>query len=737
MFARTKRFKFYAQFDSMDCGSACLKMIAGYYGKEYSLEYLRSISFYGREGISLLNLSNAAEKIGFSTFRAKVKSEVLSRKGGLPAILHWNQNHYVVLLKIKKNLFTRKISYQIGDPEQGILNVSQQVFEKQWISTFDEYGVALFLEPMDEFYQKKEITAARDFKYVFNYIKPHHKHLFQVFATMLISSLVTLILPFFTQVIVDTGVIGKDARLIYILLAAQLCFYIGSFVIDAFQNWLLLHVSSRLSVHIISDFLIKLLSLPIKFFDSKAIGDITQRINDHHRVEHFLTHALLATVFSIFNIVVYTIVLGWYSSIILTVFLLFSVISVLWILLFQDGRKALDYQRFAKQKENQDKLFEMITGMQDIKLYASETSKRKQWEDVQISLFKLNVKGLSLEQYQKIGYVFLNNAKNIIITAIAAYLVITDSISLGVLLSISFIIGQTNGPITQIVDFIKSAQDARLSLERMGEIHLKKDEDDAAPASDLFTPAADLNNHIILDQVSFQYEGPKSPKVLHNINLTIPKGKITAIVGASGSGKTTLLKLLLGFYEPTAGKVKNGLYNISEIPPRTWRAQCSSVMQDGYIFSDTIANNIALDGSEIDHVMMENAVKTANIKEFIDACPLGYTTKIGNNGVGISGGQKQRIFIARAVYKNAPFLFLDEATSNLDSLNERQIMDNLGLFFEKKTVVVIAHRLSTVKNADQIVVLDKGEIVEIGDHQALVGNHDRYYNLIKNQLELS
>lgn len=720
----------------MDCGAACLKMVAYYYGKNYSLEYLRKACFYGKEGVSLLNLSGAAEKLGFRTFRAKINLESLINNSPLPAILHWNQNHFIVLLEVKKSLFSDKVYFKIADPENGILIVNEKTFISSWISTFDNYGIGLFLEPSSIFYDKENIVEHQNSRYILRYLKPHKKLIFQVIAGMISASAVTLILPFLSQLMIDKGVQLKNLDLIYLLLGAQLALYIGSYLIDAFQNWLLLHINTRLSLNIISDFLIKLLNLPIKIFDGKAVGDITQRINDHHRIENFLTKSLLNTLFSLINIMVYLVVLLVYSKLIFYTFILFSTLSITWILLFQKKRESLDYKRFTKNKENQDKLYEMIVGMQDIKLYGSETTKRWQWEDIQIKLFKLNISGLSLEQYQRIGYIFLNHVKNILITFLAARAVMEGQLSLGVLLSISFIIGQTNGPIEQIVDFFKSGQDAKLSLARMNEIHNKKNEDELLENSDLIYDRDMLENDLILENASFQYEGPNSPKIINNVNLIIPKGKITAIVGASGSGKTTLLKLLLGFYEPTEGRVKNGNMDICQLPPKMWRSMCGTVMQDGYLFSDSIAHNIAMDGGEINDEMMQKAVSTANLKDFIESCPLGYTTKIGNNGIGISGGQKQRVFIARAVYKNPPYLFLDEATSSLDAVNESQIMDQLETFFSKKTVVVIAHRLSTVKNADQIIVMDNGCIVERGSHADLVKENGRYFRLIRNQLEL-
>ncbi len=555
----------------------------------------------------------------------------------------------------------------------------------------------------------------------------------QLLTGMMITTLISLAFPFLMQMMIDEGVNNKSKSVVFLVLLSQLFLFIGKTVIDIIRSWLILHMNTRISFNIISDFLIKLLRLPIKFFDSKTVGDISQRINDHHRIENFLTGSVLNSVFSIINIVFFTFVIAFYSVTIFSIFIVLSTVGVMWILLFQKRRKQLDYKRFARNRENQDKLYEMITGMQEIKLYGSETPKRWEWEQLQLKYFRLNIKSLALEQYQQTGFTFFTTLKNIVISFIAANEAINGHITLGVLLSISYIVGQTNGPIEQLVSFVKSAQDARLSMSRLQEIHNKKEEE----KNENIEPNQTISHEDIhLKNVSFQYEGPKSPLVLNNVSLTIPRGKVTAIVGASGSGKTTLMKLLLGFYNPVAGEILIGDRELRTISPRLWRRETGSVMQDGYIFSDTIARNIAMDGKEIDPQKMDNAVVTANIKEFIEKLPLGYTTKIGPSGIGLSGGQKQRILIARAIYKNPNYLFFDEATSSLDANNERIIIDNLNDFFKGRTVLIIAHRLSTVKNADQIIVLKNGKIAEQGNHESLTRLKGRYFELVKNQLEL-
>lgn len=726
----------------MDCGPTCLKMVADYYGKSYSLNYLREQSFLNREGVSLLSINDAAEKLGFRTVMAKLSFDKLIADGPLPCILHWNQEHFVVLSQIKKSnsIFnkrsskTHSIKFTIADPGHGIVTIDEQTFKKAWISTSDERGVALLLEPGPDFYIKEEVAESKaGYTFLFRYLKPYKKHITQLIIGMLTASLISLAFPFLTQLLVDVGVADKNVPILYLILLSQLFLFAGDMAIEVVRSWLLLHINTRVSLNIISDFLMKLLRLPIKFFDTKAIGDITQRINDHNRIETFLTGVTLSSLFSMISIVIFTFVLGFYDWKILFIFSVLSLLGVSWVFLFQNKRKTLDYKRFSRNRENQDKLYEMITGMQEIKLYGSETPKRWEWEQLQVKYFKLNIKSLALEQYQHTGFTFFTHLKNILISFVAAQEAIHGNMTLGALLSISYIIGQTNGPLEQLVAFVKAAQDARLSMDRLQEIHNKGEEEEDGEINQTYTPA---HKAIELKDVSFQYGGPHSSYVLKNINLSIPKGKVTAVVGSSGSGKTTFMKLLLNFYNPVSGSISIGENNLSTVSPKWWRNQCGTVMQEGYIFYDTIAKNIALDGKEIDEKTMDHAVKIANLQEFVDDLPLGFTTKIGNSGIGLSGGQKQRILIARSVYKNPDYLFFDEATSSLDANNERLIMDNLNEFFEGKTVVIIAHRLSTVKNADQIVVLEKGEIAEIGNHQTLVKAKGKYFELVRNQLEL-
>ena len=757
-----KKYKYYRQLDYMDCGPTCLRMVSAYHGKEFSLDYLRSQSYITRSGVNLLGLSEAAEKIGMRTLAVKLTVDQLIKEAPLPCILHWNQEHYVVLYGLQPGNGLRRGKgdrYIIGDPGHDLVKIDRATLEKCWISTDDERGVALLLEPTAFFYQNEHEEAKPDtsgFKFLFQYLKPYRRFIIQLLLGMTFSSLLSLVFPFLTQSLVDHGVMRQNVSFIYLILFSQILLFVGSIAIDVIKSWILLHVNTRISVTIISDFLLKLMRLPINFFETKNIGDITQRISDHHRIEKFLTGSTLGMFFSIINLVVFSVVLGIYDLSILAIFLVGSTVSVVWVVLFLKQRKNLDYIRFQRMRENQNTIYELITGMQEIKLNNCERARRWEWERIQAKLFKVNIKGLSLEQYQEVGSSFVTQFKNILISFVAAMAVINNEITLGMMLSISYIIGQMNGPLNQVIGFVRTMQDAKISLERLSEIHNRPDEE--ADQDTVVSPAgmaplvgaglsgdtpyysdgaelATMRQGIELRHVSFRYGTPKSPLVLDDVSLRIPEGKVTAIVGSSGSGKTTLLKLLLKFYDPEGSILVNHT-DMRDLSAKEWRRTCGTVMQDGYIFSDTIATNIAVDGQRLDEARLMHAVRVANIQDYVKKLPLGFSTKIGNTGVGLSGGQRQRIFIARAVYKDPHYIFFDEATSALDANNERVIMNNLNQFFRGKTVVVIAHRLSTVKNADQIVVLEHGRVKETGNHRELVDQRGRYFELVKNQLEL-
>lgn len=725
----------------MDCGPTCLRMIAKYYDKHYSLQTLREYSHITREGVSLKGINDAAEKIGFRTLGSKITFEQLDEDATLPCILHWNQNHFVVLPPQNYNRSKGNDKILIADPAHGLVKVSKETFLKSWISTEDNKGLILLLEPTPLFYESEgERNEKKGFSFLLRYLRPYKKYIAQLFLGMVLASLLSLIAPFLTQSTVDYGINQQNLGFIYLMLFSQIALFFGTTAIEMIRSWLLLHMSTRVNISIISDFLIKLMKLPIRFFDTKMVGDITQRINDHNRIEQFLTGTSLSTLFSLVNLAVFSVVLGIYSVPILLVFLFGSAISIGWMLFFLKKRRELDYARFQRMSDNQNSLFEIITGMQEIKMNDSETMHRWGWERIQAKLFKISVKGLSLAQYQNIGSSFFTQLKNIIVSFLSAKEVLNGNISLGMMLSISYITGQMNGPISQLLSFFQSAQDAKISIDRLSEIHTREDEEkdnEIMPDNELelLTTEKSDNSGLMLENVSFQYGGADSPLVLDGISLTIPIGKVTAIVGTSGSGKTTLMKLLLKFYEPVNGNVYLGKTPLNRISAKWWRLQCGAVMTDGYIFSDTIANNISVN-ENIDKNKLQSAVRIANIGGFIEDLPLGFSTKIGNTGNGISSGQRQRILIARAIYKDPKFLFLDEATSTLDANNEKVIIENLSEFFAGRTVVVIAHRLSTVKHADQIIVMEDGKIVETGNHQSLTSSRGKYYELVKNQLEL-
>lgn len=733
---RMRKFPLYKQLDQMDCGPTCLQMISKHYGKNYSLQQLRSNSFISREGVSLLGINEAAESIGFRTLGVKISFNKLVEEAPLPCIVHWNQNHFAVVYKTRKN----KIF--VADPAGGLITYSTEEFKKSWLSTVDngqQTGVALLLEPSPAFYEaesQKESAKKKSLFQLLAYLKTYRKFVVQLFVGLLLGSILQLILPFLTQSIVDVGINTRNINFIYLILIGQLMLFFSRMSVDFIRRWILLHLSTRISIAIISDFLIKLLKLPLSFFDSKMVGDLLQRIDDHSRVERFLSSSSLNILFSFFNLLVFGAVLAVYNLSIFFLFFAFSATYVAYVLLFMKKRAELDYKRFNQLSGNQSNLIQMIHGMPEIKLNNCETQKRWDWERIQAKIFKLNVAGMKLQQYQDAGNFFINELKNILITFMAAIAVINGQMTLGMMLAVQYIIGSLNGPINDFISFTREWQDARISLDRIGEIQSLENEEDEIKDDWQRVNIMPESGTVIVKNLSFHYEGPHSPKVIEDLELIIPEGKITAVVGSSGSGKTTLMKLLLKFYKPTQGEIKLGGAGLQYINSKEWRKRCGVVMQDGYIFSDTIAKNVCLSDETIDHKKLLHAVKIANIKDHIESLPLGYNTRIGANGSGLSQGQKQRLLIARAVYKNPEFIFFDEATSALDANNEKTIMQNLLEFFKGKTVLVIAHRLSTVKNADQIVVLEKGKITEVGTHEDLIYSRGLYYELVKNQLEL-
>lgn len=715
----------------MDCGPTCLLMVAEYYGKHYTLERLREKCFITREGVSLQGICEAAEDIGFRTLVATIPFDNLVSDVPLPTIVHWKQNHFVTVYQVKgKHIY-------VADPAHGKIKYTFDEFRQYWLSTRTngaDTGLVLFVEPSPRFYEEagdKQETGS--LRYFYKYVRPYKKHFIQIALGMLAGSLLTFVLPFLSQAIVDVGIFNNNISFINLLLVSQLLLYIGSAAIDFLRSWIVLHTGTRISIAILSDFLTKLLKMPFSFFDNKTNGDLLQRIGDHKRIQNFLTSSALGFAFSVFNIVIFGIILLYYNLNIFLVYFLGSILYLLWIIFFLKRRKNLDYKIFNESAANQTNIIQLINGVQEIKLQNCERKKRWEWENIQASLFSVNIKGLALNQYQHAGAFLIDKIKNLLLSYLSAKAVIDGNMTLGMMLSVSYITGQLNSPINYLLELILSYQDARISMERLNEIHNQSDEE--SKEADTITDIS-VEKDIRINQVSFSYGGPHSPKVLDNISLHIPYGKKTAIVGSSGSGKTTLLKLLLKIIEPSAGEVMLGNFNMNMINSRYWRSSCGVVAQDGYLFSDTIANNIAISDDMVNKQKLLHAARTANITEFIESLPLAYNTRIGQDGNGISQGQKQRMLIARAVYKNPSFIFLDEATNALDAQNEKVIVQNLAEFFDNRTVVVVAHRLSTVKNADQIVVLDKGKITEIGTHEELIQLKGAYFHLIQEQLSL-
>ena len=730
-----KHFPIIHQHDTMQCGIACLQMVCKYFGREYTSDSLSNLCFATTEGVSMLGINETANNLGLRTICVKTTTSIFD-KSPLPSILHWDQNHFVVLYKVKKGK-----KFYVADPGKGLVTYNLEEFKQHWISTksnSEDKGIAMFLETTPTFFTYKmegeeNIKEKRSFRFLFGYVKKYRKYFGQIILGLIVGSLLQLVLPFLTQSIVDVGIKNQDIGFVWLILLGQLMLTVSRTAIDFIRRWLLLHISLRINISLVSDFFIKLLKLPMSFFDTKLMGDLMQRMNDHSRVNTFLTQQTLNITFAMLTFVVFSVVLFFYNKLVFVIFLLGSILYGGWMTLFLKRRKVLDYELFEQQAINNNKTYEFITSMQEIKLQDCEQRRRWEWEDTQADLFGVQMKSLKLQQTQEAGSIFINEVKNIIITVVAATAVIHGQMTLGMMLAVQYIIGQLNSPVEQLMNFFYSLQDVKISLERINEIHQMDDENGK---EGLQTSIEDKSEGIDIKNIMFKYDPHALRKTIDDVSIHVPQGKVTAIVGASGSGKTTLIRLMLGYYPVLEGKINIGNTDINKLNKKWWRRQCGVVMQDGVIFSESIARNIAVDDGDIDKERLLKAAEIACIKDYVMALPLKFNTKIGRDGVGLSQGQKQRILIARAVYKNPDYIFLDEATNSLDANNERSIVENLDKFYKGKTVVIVAHRLSTVKNADQIVVIDHGKVVEVGNHESLTAKRGAYYNLVKNQLEL-
>lgn len=736
-----KSFPHYQQQEAADCGPSCLRIIAQFYGKTYSAEMLRRRCFISREGVSMLGICDAAESIGFRTVGVQISFKQLVEDAVFPCILHWNQNHFVVCYGVKKRRRNGKIIYKlyVSDPASQRITLNREEFEKCWVSSRNsqaETGVALMLEPGPNFgiVEDDVLPAKKSISSFARYLLPFKSLGMQLFLGLMAGSIIQLVLPFLSQAMVDKGINGKNLNLVTLILIAQLSLFLTQVLIGYIQSWIILHINTRIDICLISDFLVKLMNMPLHFFDTKRTGDILQRIGDHSRIKSFLLNNSTNIVFSLFNFIVFMGILAYYNLTVLCVFIFGNTFYIIWVLSFMHYRRELDVKRFYQSSLEQGRLIQMVQGMQDIKLNNCEKQKRWEWERIQMHLFRISVKGLRIGQIQQSGSVLFTQSTNILISFIAAKTVINGQMTLGMMMSLTYIIGQISAPIGEFIRFAQSLQDARISLDRLNEIHAQDDEEINIDKKLSVLP----NDHSIhIRNLFYSYSGAARDYALRNINIDIPSRKVTAIVGESGCGKTTLLKLIQGFYLPSEGSIKVGDVNLNLVNPHLWRKSTGSVMQESFVFSDTIANNIALSTDEVDIARMLHAAQMANITEFVNSLPLGYNTRVGMEGCGISAGQRQRILLARAIYKSPEFMFFDEATNSLDATNERIIMDNLKQCYKGKTVIISAHRLSTIKDADQIIVLHHGEVVEQGTHFQLLEARGYYYRLIENQIKVN
>lgn len=725
-------FKHIFQTDSMDCGAACLCMIARHYGKNYSLEFFRKNAFIGKEGISMLGLSMAAEKAGMHSLCAKISIEQLANEIILPCILHWDNKHYVICHKVsgKKNL-----TFHICDPAFGCMKVCQKELYRHWISgkfEGEEVGVAMQIEPGINFHNKGIKKAPHKFsmKYFLKYIMPHKWSILQLLLGALVLISLGYISPFISQAIVDIGILKKDLAFIILMVIAQIIINTSKTIIIFFQSWISLRMNTIINVNLVSNYLNKLSQMPMSFFESKTMGDILQRIGDHDRIKSFLMNDTINVIFSITTFIAFVVVLGIYNIHILSIFLLGNAVYVTWVLSFMKYRKELDNKAFHESALLQNNMVQFIQGMQEIKLNCIEREKCWEWEHLQARLYKISRKAMLLGQIQSAGSLIFSSTTGVVLSYITAQKVVTGEMTLGMMTSLSFILGQVAAPIGSFIGFAQRYQDAKISLERLADIHSQDDEHKEYEEKKSILPK---DKNIILNKVSFSYSGNINNLVLKNISIQIPQNKITAIVGKSGCGKTTLIKLLQGLYKPLSGEIMIGDTVLENINKYVWRNHIGAVMQDGYIFSDSISKNITLH-NEVDIQKLESVLKAVNLNDFIQSLPHGYDTKIGNDGMQLSQGQRQRILLARILYRKPQVVFLDEATNALDTQNEFYIMNNIRELLYNHTIIIVAHRLSTIKKADNIIVIDNGEVIEQGTHERLLEQKGTYFQLINTQL---
>lgn len=727
---KKQEFPFYRQLDYRDCGPTCLRMIAKYYGKIFSREFLREKAGITRTGVNMAGIADAAESIEMRTLGMRISLESLISEAPTPFIVPWRQKHFVVVYK------TSKTKIYVADPAQGLLEYSHQKFLDAWTNSSDKTGFVLLLEPNSNFYSQDEDKAKnKGFSFLFPYLLPYKRIIYQLLLGLIVGIAIQFSLPFFMQSVVDIGVSNNDIPFIYLVLIGQLVLFVTQTLVNIFREWLMLHINGRFHIKMISDFLFKMLKLPVNFFDTRNTGEHLQRITDHTRIQNFISSSSFSMLYSIVLFVVFGFVLAFFDLKIFSVFIIGTIFYIGWTFFFLKKRAEIDFKNFDQMSQSQTSLVQIINGVKEIKVNNSQRKNRWKWEQIQISLFKTSMSGLKLAQSQSIGSNFINELKNIIITFLSATAVVNGNITLGMMLSIQYIVGQLNAPLGSFIGFIQLWQDAKISLERLSQVHYIEDEDNQKSKK-----LRELPNQktIYIKNLNFRYGSKSSPLVLKNLSLEIPEGKTTAIVGASGSGKTTLIKLLLKFYEPTEGSITIGNIDLKNINNDFWRLNCGAVLQETFIFNDTIAGNISeSEQSEIiDREKLKMASYISNIDEFVERLPNRFNTELGTSGIRLSGGQEQRLMIARAVYKNPFYVFFDEATSSLDANNEKNIMEKLNKFIKGKTSIVVAHRLSTVKNADNIIVLENGNIVEQGNHEKLAAQKGKYYELVKNQLEL-